>query len=66
MKDKTNFIQVQTLTYDELVELYMKCKKKQLAEMLAQRDIIEMTEQPLDEPYSPDKSSVPDWYHKTL
>lgn len=26
--------------------------------------IRQRTEQPLDEPYSPDKSSVPDWYNK--
>lgn len=40
-------------TYEELVERYMKCDKKTLAEMLALRDLPYVPKAPINEPYQP-------------
>jgi hypothetical protein len=34
----SNFVQIVKQTHEEKVAMYMKCKKKELAEMLATRD----------------------------
>lgn len=44
-------IQVVQQTRKEKVKMYMKCKKKQLAKMLAERDEVDATRPPIVYPY---------------
>lgn len=47
-------------TFEELVEMYMKCDKKTLAELLALRDL--PTQKPvINEPYQPQPYTFPQY-----
>lgn len=39
--ENANYVQIVPLTWDERFKMYMKCKKKDLATMLAERDKID-------------------------
>ena len=68
MEETNNFVQIKEQTFEEKVEMYMQCDKRKLAEMLAMRDMIEeqknKEKENIVDPYFPNKSSLPYWYHK--
>lgn len=61
-----NYSQIVNQTFEEKVRMYMKtCTKKELAKMLAMRDIIDLQKADKSfEPYDANKSVLPYWYNK--
>ncbi len=48
---KLNYVSVVPMTFEERYHMYMRCKKEELAKMLAQRDELDALRQPVVQPY---------------
>lgn len=59
MSNGVNYLQIVPLTWDERFKMYMKCKKKDLATMLAERDKMDFP-QGCAECRKPEPTSVSD------
>lgn len=54
-----NYCQVVPMTFEERYRMYMKCRKEELARMLAERDQLHMDSFPIQQPYNPFPSYPP-------